>query len=326
MPSSTDYAKEYGKAEIAYFQGNYEEAAAMIDRLAEEFPDDPSVLLLKGHVYGYGLHQYEEARSQYEAVLNLTNEPDFINYAHSGLEYASQSQAEREGDLVTTDEDEGFEVNDFALEESSEQLEQATWDQAEDSLHWDEPNTSQENFAQDNELNNPFSESASSEFKSTSSGERSDPSFNENPFALGSDDHDEFSQPAVSQKLDSDQTIYSFDHSEGNSESTERFAEDSFDSLSHDDLSARENLSDSNNISHLNDDFKTTSDSEIAESDEFDFDSLELSIPTDKVFDTQQADTVFSDEQELFSANETSETVVATDLTPPSEPILPPTC
>ena len=37
-----------------------------------------------------GLQQYDVAREQYEMVLSLTSEPDFINYAHNGLEYASQ--------------------------------------------------------------------------------------------------------------------------------------------------------------------------------------------------------------------------------------------
>ena len=90
MASGTDYAQEYGQAEKAYMQGNYQEAAAICDRLIEDFPDDPSVRLLRGHVYCYGLQQYDVAREQYELVLNLTSEPDFINYANNGLEYATQ--------------------------------------------------------------------------------------------------------------------------------------------------------------------------------------------------------------------------------------------
>ncbi|HEY9634202.1 MAG TPA: methyl-accepting chemotaxis protein [Coleofasciculaceae cyanobacterium] len=90
MASGTDYAHEYGQAEKAYMQGNYEEAAAICDRLIKDFPDDPNVRLLRGHVYCYGLQQYDVAREQYELVLNLTSEPDFISYANNGLEYANQ--------------------------------------------------------------------------------------------------------------------------------------------------------------------------------------------------------------------------------------------
>jgi twitching motility protein PilJ len=90
MASGTDYAQEYGQAEKAYMQGNYPEAAAIVDRLVQDFPNDPSVLLLRGHIYCYGLQQYDVAREQYEQVLSLTSEPDFISYANNGLEYANQ--------------------------------------------------------------------------------------------------------------------------------------------------------------------------------------------------------------------------------------------
>jgi len=90
MASGTDYAQKYGQAEKAYMQGNYQEAATLVDRLIEDFPNDPSVRLLGGHIYCYGLQQYDLAREQYELVLNLTSDTDFINYANNGLEYASQ--------------------------------------------------------------------------------------------------------------------------------------------------------------------------------------------------------------------------------------------
>lgn len=90
MTSGTDYAQEYGQAERAYMQGKYPEAAAIVDRLVKGFPEDPSVLLLRGHIYCYGLQQYDVAEEQYERVLNLTSEPDFVSYANNGLDYAHQ--------------------------------------------------------------------------------------------------------------------------------------------------------------------------------------------------------------------------------------------
>jgi twitching motility protein PilJ len=85
MGSSTEYVQEYQKAEKAYMQGKYEEAAEIVDGLAEEYPSDPNVRLLRGHIYCYGLQQYDVAREQYQSVLKLTNDPEYLDYANNGL-------------------------------------------------------------------------------------------------------------------------------------------------------------------------------------------------------------------------------------------------
>lgn len=90
MAPGIDYSQAYQKAERAYMQGSYEEAASVIDQLADEYPTDPSALLLRGHIYCYGLNQYSVACAQYEAVLRLTADPDFVDYANNGLAYANQ--------------------------------------------------------------------------------------------------------------------------------------------------------------------------------------------------------------------------------------------
>jgi twitching motility protein PilJ len=87
MASGTEYAQEYQRAQIAYMNGSYEEAAGIVDRLVTEFPSDPSASLLRGHIYCYGLQQYDVAREQYESVLQLTNDPDFTSYASQGLQH-----------------------------------------------------------------------------------------------------------------------------------------------------------------------------------------------------------------------------------------------
>lgn len=94
MASGIDYSQAYQKAERAYVQGNYPEAAAVIDQLATDYPEDPSVLLLRGHIYCYGLQQYEVAAAQYSAVLNLTSESEYVDYANNGLDYANQFASE----------------------------------------------------------------------------------------------------------------------------------------------------------------------------------------------------------------------------------------
>ncbi|WP_204136958.1 HAMP domain-containing methyl-accepting chemotaxis protein [Halomicronema sp. CCY15110] len=93
MASSTDYTQAYQKAERAYMQGSYEDAAGIIDQLAVDYPSDPSVLLLRGHIYCYGLHRYSEAREQYQAVLDVTADPEFVDFAHNGLAYAEEQSA-----------------------------------------------------------------------------------------------------------------------------------------------------------------------------------------------------------------------------------------
>ncbi|MGB3202112.1 MAG: methyl-accepting chemotaxis protein [Nodosilinea sp.] len=94
MASGIDYSQAYQKAERAYVQGDYSEAAAVIDQLAADYPEDPSVLLLRGHIYCYGLQRYDIAAAQYSAVLNLTSEPEYVDYATNGLDYANQSASE----------------------------------------------------------------------------------------------------------------------------------------------------------------------------------------------------------------------------------------
>ncbi|MGD1944295.1 MAG: methyl-accepting chemotaxis protein [Leptolyngbyaceae cyanobacterium] len=74
-------------------QGSYEDAAGIIDQLAAEYPTDPSVLLLRGHIYCYGLHRYGEARDQYQAVLKITSDPEFVDFANNGLAYAEEQSA-----------------------------------------------------------------------------------------------------------------------------------------------------------------------------------------------------------------------------------------
>ncbi len=101
MASGTDYEKNYekiyGKAQTAYLQGNFEEAARIIDPMAQNFPNDPNILLLRGHIC-LGLQQYELAREQYDTVLELTDRLDLIDCANNGIEQISQVQEDVSSD------------------------------------------------------------------------------------------------------------------------------------------------------------------------------------------------------------------------------------
>ncbi|MFB2933939.1 methyl-accepting chemotaxis protein [Aerosakkonemataceae cyanobacterium BLCC-F154] len=90
MPFST-HTQKYQEAQTAYMQGKDEEAAGIVDELVSEFPEEPSIRLLRGHIY-CNLGQYDTAREQYEYVLTLTDNPEYVDYANSGLAYLSECE------------------------------------------------------------------------------------------------------------------------------------------------------------------------------------------------------------------------------------------
>ena len=109
------YEQEYAQAQTAYAQGNYEKAAEIIDHLVAQFPDEPSAFLLRGHIYCYGFRDYELAQEQYELVLQLTEEPDYVEFARNGLEYSGQAQSDDPQEEYV--EDEHLELDSEAVEE-----------------------------------------------------------------------------------------------------------------------------------------------------------------------------------------------------------------
>ncbi len=89
MTSGTDYAKLYNEAYAAYGQGNFEQAATLMEPMAEAFPEDPDVLLLRGHIY-FSLGRYETACQQYKLVISSSDRPDLVDCANQGLIQAQQ--------------------------------------------------------------------------------------------------------------------------------------------------------------------------------------------------------------------------------------------
>lgn len=90
MGVNTQYLQEYQQAEKAYIQQNYETAVEIVERLTQTFPEDARGFLLKGHVYCYGLQQYDIAQAAYESALRLTTDEEIQSYASRGLEDARQ--------------------------------------------------------------------------------------------------------------------------------------------------------------------------------------------------------------------------------------------
>ena len=121
MASGTNYSQEYAQAEKAYLQGNFTQAAEIIDRLAEEFSDNPNVLLLRGHIYCYGFQNYELAQEHYEAVLDLSQEQGLLDFAYNGIEQVKQLQQQSaNNDLLAQGND----------TEEIDELDDSNWDVA----------------------------------------------------------------------------------------------------------------------------------------------------------------------------------------------------
>lgn len=92
MTLSVNHEQDYQQAQKAYIQGNYEEAATLVERLIQEFPDDPNSQLLRGHIYCV-LQQYDLAQEHYQMVLNLTEDPELIDCANNALASVSEYES-----------------------------------------------------------------------------------------------------------------------------------------------------------------------------------------------------------------------------------------
>ncbi|MGK7876839.1 MAG: methyl-accepting chemotaxis protein [Xenococcaceae cyanobacterium] len=173
MASGTDYTQVYGQAEKAYVQGKFQEAATIINHMAEEFPDDPSILLLRGHIC-LGLQQYDLSREQYESVLRLTDKPDLIDCANKGLEQICQFQEQSEPEHFDLSETEALEFDDRELAQSNSM----NWDSADIGEDYLESPTLQ----QDHTVANPF---ASETGTGLNSSDLSEGDYSANPFGHG---------------------------------------------------------------------------------------------------------------------------------------------
>lgn len=117
MTLSINYEQEYQQAQKAYIQGNYEEAATLVDRLVQEFPEDPNSQLLRGHIYCV-LGQYDLAEEHYQMVLSLTEDPELIDCANNALASVSEYQS---ADQLGSNGVHGIDNAFFLNSDSSEQ-------------------------------------------------------------------------------------------------------------------------------------------------------------------------------------------------------------
>ncbi|MBF2015256.1 MAG: HAMP domain-containing protein [Rivularia sp. T60_A2020_040] len=106
MAPSIDYTQIYQQAYKAYVQKDYQQAAELIDQVVQHLTDDPNTHLLRGHIY-YVLQKYDVAQGEYEAVLNLTDNPEIVDFARNGLENINNYQNQIQSDVQSHEVDHG---------------------------------------------------------------------------------------------------------------------------------------------------------------------------------------------------------------------------
>ena len=177
MASGTNYSQEYGQAEKAYLESDFAQAAEIIDHLAEEFPNDPNVLLLRGHIYCYGFQNYELARQQYENVLELSQEQDLLDFARSGIEQLEQLEQQSENPNANFDEG-NFELTQVFSDGGNHE-------EVEDSIGIDFPDDElAAEFDDGNfDLGQDYAPQSDSEMSSSNSNSELEVELPDNPFA-----------------------------------------------------------------------------------------------------------------------------------------------
>lgn len=75
----------YQQALDHYNEQAYEAAAAIIDPLVQEKPNNANARLLRGHIYS-SLQQYDVALAEYESVQSISTDPTVLEYAQMGID------------------------------------------------------------------------------------------------------------------------------------------------------------------------------------------------------------------------------------------------
>ncbi|MBD2255458.1 methyl-accepting chemotaxis protein [Nostoc parmelioides] len=202
--SIEEYLEKYQQACTAYAEQKYEVAASLVDQVVQNVPDDPNSHLLRGHIY-YVLQQYDVATTEYEQVIQLTDDFELIGLAQSGLENISQYQqsksiAEQSANLHNN---ESLDLGVFAFKESEElELEDLGSIEYLDNNDFDlNALETQQSLVttEDLSLDNPFEIPTDSiSFNKNPESIESIPAFIDDPFALNLEQEEE-------QKTDSHQ-------------------------------------------------------------------------------------------------------------------------
>ncbi len=120
MVLENDYDDKFQLARSAYLEEDLEQAADIIDEMTQQYPDDPSVLLLKGHIHSK--HQeYDLATTQYQKVLNLTEQEDLTKLAVEALKQIENVVPNYSEEInENNDSDNDYDSELFSLDEIEE--------------------------------------------------------------------------------------------------------------------------------------------------------------------------------------------------------------
>lgn len=191
MVSETDYQQRYGQAQTAYIEGDLEEASYITDSIIDDYPDDPTVLLLKSHIY-LRQQKYELAKATYKQVLNLTEHQDLVNLAHQGLTQIEEEEQQQQLDNFYPDEVE-TPIFEDEIDEIDDDEPNDSWTSSIqfDSIDWDVEDLEEEEIEdptlQQNALLNRDFSSVLPKSKSSLSADNSGL---DNPFSDDDDDDD----------------------------------------------------------------------------------------------------------------------------------------
>jgi twitching motility protein PilJ len=174
MTSTINHDQEYQQAQKAYIQGNYEEAAILVDKLVQDLPNDPNCRLLRGHIYCV-LRQYETAREQYQLVLQLTEDIELIDCAKNGLESVKQYES---SDQIASGVYQNQVIDDTFLlgADSPAQTDYLAQNEQQNSEDWYQlanyaPNSSEPSFELEHPFGNTYEETSNVSNDRTDAGE-----------------------------------------------------------------------------------------------------------------------------------------------------------
>jgi twitching motility protein PilJ len=206
MVATMDYTSEYQQAQKAYLQQQYREAAEIINGLIQEYPDDPSSRLLRGHIY-LGMGQYNMAAQDYQLILELTQDSQLLSYAQKGLESIAEAEKMFGSEPQTNYQNNG---NDF--EHNANDFDSFQWQEmnADENFYPENTQFHPEQFADVKTNFNEFEQGSSFADPFATNGEEIhlENGFNthnfDNPFLMGEEDaHWQNASPMISGSLDS---------------------------------------------------------------------------------------------------------------------------
>jgi twitching motility protein PilJ len=118
--SVEDCEQTYQQAYKAYVTGNYEQAATLINQVVQHLPEDPNIRLLRGHVY-YVLQQYDVAKTEYQKVLEFTDDKEIISFAQNGINNINIYQQDLNPEVVEKQDEHDNNFSDLLEPEIEQQ-------------------------------------------------------------------------------------------------------------------------------------------------------------------------------------------------------------